>query len=47
MDSDDEELPIFEEEVTRKKKNQIMKMKVPVNLFNLWSSLKQERDLIG
>ncbi len=36
MDSDYEELPVFEEEVVGRKKNQIMKMKVPINIYNLW-----------
>lgn len=47
IDSSDEELPIFEEEVDRRKKNHTMKKKVPVSLFSVWSSLKQEKGLIG
>ena len=33
--------------LTREKKNHTMKKKFLVNLFNLWSSSKQGKDLIG
>ena len=46
IDSDDEELLIFEEEVD-KEKNHTMKKKGLVNLFNLWSFHKQGKYLIG